>query len=102
MLAANDQEIRISGDSHVSEPPDLWQKEMPLKYRDRALRFPRVEYGVHNHSRAGGWDPKERLKDMAADSVLLVARSKPGQIGPGYGGSPLLITPEKPRAPEVG
>ena len=69
MLAANDQEIRISGDSHVSEPPDLWQKEMPLKYRDRALRFPRVEYGVHNHSRAGGWDPKERLKDMAADGI---------------------------------
>lgn len=65
----SDQEVRISGDSHVSEPPDLWQKEMPIKYRDRALRFPRVEYGRHNHSRAGGWDPKERLKDMAADGI---------------------------------
>lgn len=63
------QEIRISGDSHVSEPPDLWERGLPAKHRDRALHFPRVEYGVFNHSRPGGWDPVEHLKDMAADGV---------------------------------
>lgn len=63
------QEIRISGDSHLSEPPDLWEKNLPAKYRDRAPRFPRVKLGTFNHSRPGGWDPTERLKDMAADGV---------------------------------
>jgi predicted TIM-barrel fold metal-dependent hydrolase len=62
-------DIRISGDSHVSEPPDLWEKEMPAKYRDKALHFPRVEYGRFNHARKGGWDPVERLKDMAYDGI---------------------------------
>lgn len=63
------QEIRISGDSHLSEPPDLWEKNLPAKYRDRAPRFPRVKLGTFNHSRPGGWDPVERLKDMAADGI---------------------------------
>ena len=29
-------------------------------------------------------------------------RAKSGQIGPGYGGAPLLITPERRRTAEVG
>ena len=62
-------EIRISADSHVSEPPDLWEKGLPAKYRDRAPRFPRIRLGEGNHSRPGGWDPVERLKDMAADGI---------------------------------
>ncbi len=61
--------IRLSGDSHVSEPPDLWEKGLPARFRDRALHFPRVEYGKFNHSRPGGWDPGERLKDMAIDGI---------------------------------
>ena len=32
---------------------------------------------------------------------LRVNRAKSGHIGPRYGGSPLLITPEKPCTPEV-
>jgi len=63
------QEIRISADSHVSEPPDLWEQGLPAKYRERAPRFPRVRRGVGLHARAGGWDPTERLKDMAADGI---------------------------------
>ena len=34
--------------------------------------------------------------------VQAVNRAKSGQIGPLYGGSPLLITPGEMRAPEVG
>ena len=67
--SSSDQEIRVSADSHVSEPPDLWEKELPAKFRERAPRFPRVRRGVGLHARAGGWDPAERLKDMAADGI---------------------------------
>lgn len=69
MTQAKPQEVRISADSHMSEPPDLWEKRLPAKYRDGAPRFPRVQLGRGNHSRAGGWDPVERLKDMAADGI---------------------------------
>lgn len=62
-------EIRISADSHVSEPPDLWDRGLPAKYRARAPRFPNIKLGTFNHSRPGGWDPVERLKDMAADGI---------------------------------
>jgi len=62
-------EPRASGDSHVSEPPDLWEREMPARFRDRALKFPRVQLGRGNHARPGGWDPRERLKDLAADGI---------------------------------
>ena len=65
--AAVTDDIRVSADSHVSEPPDLWERELPAKYRDRALHFPNVELGKGLHARVGGWDPVERLKDMAAD-----------------------------------
>lgn len=66
---ASSQETRISGDSHVSEPPDLWERNLPAKFRDRPLRFTNVQIGVHNHARPGGWDPVERLKDMAYDGI---------------------------------
>lgn len=62
-------DIRLSGDSHVSEPPDLWEKGMPARFQGRVLHFPRIEYGKFNHSRPGGWDPAERLKDMAVDGI---------------------------------
>jgi uncharacterized protein len=63
------QQIRISADSHVSEPPDLWEKGLPAKYRDRALTFPRIQIGRGNHAREGGWNPVERLKDVASDGI---------------------------------
>jgi hypothetical protein len=32
------EELIISSDSHVIEPPDLWEKGMPASLRDRAPR----------------------------------------------------------------
>lgn len=63
-------EIRISADSHMGEPPDLWEKNLPAKFRDRALTFPNVKLFEENHHlRAGGWDPHERLKDQVVDGI---------------------------------
>lgn len=66
---ASDHEIRISADSHMAEPFDLWEKRLPAKLRDRAQRYPSGRYGAGLHLRAGGWDPAARLKDIAADGI---------------------------------
>ena len=70
MAAAQSQDIRISADSHVSEPPDLWEKELPQQYKERAPRFPRVRIGSALHAREGGWDPEARIADMAMDGIV--------------------------------
>lgn len=63
-------EQRISSDSHTAEPLDLWETRLPAKFKDRALRFPKLKlYETNHHLRAGGWDPEERLKDMALDGI---------------------------------
>ena len=63
-------EQRISADSHMGEPPDLWEKRLPKEFRDRALRFPHITpYETTYHLRAGAWDPHERLKDLAFDGI---------------------------------
>jgi predicted TIM-barrel fold metal-dependent hydrolase len=62
-------EVRISSDSHVAEPFDLWETRMPAALRDRALRFPDLKLGEGHHTRPGGYDPTERLKDIAFDGV---------------------------------
>jgi len=66
---ATGDEILISGDSHVSEPVDLWEKRLPEKFREAGPKFPNVTYGEGNHARVGGRDPVERLKDMAIDGM---------------------------------
>ena len=64
------EELRISADSHMAEPLDLWETRLPRAFRDRALRFPKLKlYETNHHLRAGGWDPYERLKDMAFDGI---------------------------------
>jgi hypothetical protein len=35
----NDSSIVIDCDSHVMEPPDLWEKYLEHKFRDRAIRI---------------------------------------------------------------
>ncbi len=35
----------VSGDSHINEPPDLWQSRVPAKFKDRAPRMERLEKG---------------------------------------------------------
>ena len=63
------REVRISADSHMTEPPDLWESRMPEKFRDRALRYPPEGRRSRGTAREGGWDPSARLKDMAADGI---------------------------------
>src|SRR5262249_16358740 len=97
-------EVIISADSHMTEPPDLWVKRIDQPFRDRAPRVVREHGGKPGHwcvcegveprsgagtfaagkspeelaafqksgyegARPGGWDPAERLKDMAIDGV---------------------------------
>jgi predicted TIM-barrel fold metal-dependent hydrolase len=68
-LATISCEPRISGDSHMTEPPDLWEKRLPPALRERAPRFPQRDDVSSGRVRAGGWDPYERLKDQAYDSI---------------------------------
>lgn len=68
--AAIATEQRISADSHMAEPPDLWETRLPQQFRDRAPHFPNVKlYETFQHKRAGGWDPHERLRDQAYDGI---------------------------------
>ena len=63
-------EVRISADSHMGEPPDLWEERLPPRFKGRALRFPNIKPLESNHHlRAGCWDPRERLKDLAIDGI---------------------------------
>ena len=88
-------ELLISADSHVTEPGDLWTKQLPAAVRDRAPNFKdayasrggrpplRLEgqrasdlkkaaesKQLRYDDRAGGRDPRERLKAMAMDGVV--------------------------------
>ena len=37
----------LSSDSHVFEPPDLWQTRIDAAFRDRAPRIERIDGGDH-------------------------------------------------------
>lgn len=63
------QEILISADSHVMEDPELWVKNVPPAFRDAAPRFPPHVVGEGFQAHPGGWDPAERVKEMATDGV---------------------------------
>jgi uncharacterized protein len=63
------KENRISADSHMAEPLDLWEKRMPAPFQDQALHFTGHKIGEGQYAREGGWEPAPRLKDMAADGV---------------------------------
>jgi predicted TIM-barrel fold metal-dependent hydrolase len=60
-------DVRISADSHVAEPLDLWETRFPAALRDRAPHFNSLP--TTSHTRAGGWDPELRIKDMAVDYI---------------------------------
>jgi predicted TIM-barrel fold metal-dependent hydrolase len=62
-------ELRVSADSHMAERFDLWETRLPANMRDHGLKYPGKKYGEFQHTRAGGWDPDERLKDMAVDEI---------------------------------
>src|SRR6266508_1492959 len=64
-----EKQLIISADSHVIEPPDLWEKRLPASLRDRAPKFPEAREGVGIHKHPGAWNPAERVKEMATDGV---------------------------------
>ncbi len=43
---ANNKPLVVDMDSHVMEPPDLWQNYLEPQYRDRAIRIERDEDGL--------------------------------------------------------
>ncbi|MSQ25998.1 MAG: amidohydrolase [Dehalococcoidia bacterium] len=90
----------ISSDSHVNEPPGLWQERVPAKFKDRApklQRFPQgdgwvmegamdpINFGFNQCAsdppektsawikwedcRKGGYDSRERIKEIDLDGV---------------------------------
>ncbi|HTE86151.1 MAG TPA: amidohydrolase family protein [Dehalococcoidia bacterium] len=62
--------MRISADSHMGEPLNLWVENLPVRFRDRAMRWPNLrEFETNHHLRAGAWDPYARLKDLAIDGT---------------------------------
>ena len=69
MTAAASDEILISADSHVMEPHNLWSKALSPRFGDRAPSFPPPQVGQGAQAHAGGWDPRERIKEMEVDGV---------------------------------
>jgi predicted TIM-barrel fold metal-dependent hydrolase len=81
----------IDSDAHMTEPADLWQRISPdlrdiapkvvteykgrtgmiLVFEDHAIRLMTSDRqgAARDFERAGGWDPAERLKDMAIDGI---------------------------------
>lgn len=56
-------EAIISSDSHITEPPDLWDKRLPASLRSHLPDMTSFA------SRTAGLDPTERVKEMATDGV---------------------------------
>jgi len=61
--------VLISADSHVLEPPDLWERRLPAAFKDDAPIYPPLQLGGAHQAHPGGWDPKARLIEMATDGV---------------------------------
>lgn len=53
-----DDMVMVSVDDHVIEPPDLFERHMPEKYKDQAPRLVRLEDGSQ-HCRFAGDPPGE-------------------------------------------
>ena len=67
-LVRTEAEIRISADSHMAEPFDLWEKRMPENLRDRAQRYPNLRYGQGLHAREGGRTPEAQRAPLRRDT----------------------------------
>src|SRR4051794_38427625 len=64
---AGREQLLVSADSHVIEPPHLWEERLPAALRADAPRFPRGAGPFEAHP--GAWDPIERLGAMVEDGV---------------------------------
>ena len=68
-MASAGGELLISADSHIVEDPHFWEDRLPAAFRGQAPVFPEREVGGLFQAHAGGWDPHERVKEMAVDGV---------------------------------
>ena len=68
-MASRGEELLISADSHIVEDPHFWENRLPASFKDQAPMFPEREVGGLFQAHAGGWDPHERVKEMAVDGV---------------------------------
>ncbi|MGA8758192.1 MAG: hypothetical protein WB611_18045 [Stellaceae bacterium] len=68
-MASRGEELVISADSHIVEDPHFWENRLPAAFKDQAPVFPEREVGGLFQAHPGGWDPHERVKEMAADGV---------------------------------
>ncbi len=64
----------IDADGHVLEPPDLWQKNLEAKFKDRALGIARDENGVESLIVDGHFSTVSRGLGIAA------AFGQPGEV----------------------
>ena len=62
-------EILISADSHVMEPPNILKERVAPAFRDRAPVFPQLKVGDSFQTHPGGTDPRERIREMEVDGV---------------------------------
>lgn len=58
-------ELMISADSHVIEPANLWEENLPQSFRGAAPHYPSHPFQAHQ----GGTDPVARVNEMAMDGV---------------------------------
>src|SRR5262249_23707112 len=68
-MASLGAELLISADSHIVEDPHFWENRLPAALKDQAPVFPEREVGGLFQAHPGGWDPHERVKEMAVDGV---------------------------------
>ncbi len=71
----------ISADSHVVEPPDLWEKWLPAKYRDRAPKLVKDEEGGD----AWQYNAKGMAAPLGLVSCVGIPRDKMRWTGFRYG-----------------
>jgi predicted TIM-barrel fold metal-dependent hydrolase len=70
----------VDADGHILEPPDLWERYLEPRYRDRALRIVRDEQGLEELSIGGARSPMSRkgfpstLGAMGAPDFAAMAR----------------------------
>ena len=68
-MVSRGEELLISANSHIVEDPHFWENRLPAVFKDQAPVFPEREVGGLFQAHPGGWDPHERVKEMAVDGV---------------------------------
>ena len=53
-----DDMILVSVDDHVCEPPDMWERHLPAKWKDRAPRLVHKQDGTRRLGLRGAADPQ--------------------------------------------